>query len=175
MKVNTLEDLLVHELRDLYSAEKQLTRALPKMAKATSNDDLARLFREHLEETHEHLERLETVLSDLGKSTRGPACKGMEGLLAEADDLLDEVEDESVKNAALVAAAQRAEHYEIAGYGTARTYAQLLGIEDAAELLQRTLDEEHAADVKLTKLAVDRVNQQAQGANVRQDEEAQVE
>jgi len=162
MKVHSMEDLLILELQDLYSAEKQLTKVLPRMAKATTNRALAELFRRHLAETHIHVTRLEDILTELGAHSCGRPCKAMEGLIAEADQLLADVEDDSIKDAAIIGAAQRAEHYEIAGYGTARTYAQLLGNLQVAEMLQRTLDEEHATDVKLTSLAVGRINDAAE-------------
>jgi ferritin-like metal-binding protein YciE len=162
MKVNSMEDLLIHELQDLYSAEKQLTKVLPRMAKVTTNPALAELFRRHLEETQTHVTRLEDILAELGAHTCSTPCKAMEGLIAEADHLLGDVEDDSVRDAAIIGAAQRVEHYEIAGYGTARTYAQLLGNLQVAEMLQRTLDEEHATDVKLTTLAVGRINDAAE-------------
>jgi ferritin-like metal-binding protein YciE len=142
MKLNTLKDLYIHELKDLYSAENQIIKALPKMVKAATNDQLASGFQEHLEQTKEHAERLEKILSSLDQSTRGPKCKGMEGLLAEGSEMMGEKADEEVRDAGLIAAAQRVEHYEIAGYGTARTYASLLGDKEGKKLLQMTLDEE---------------------------------
>ncbi|MEX0586435.1 MAG: ferritin-like domain-containing protein, partial [Pirellulales bacterium] len=164
MKLATMDDLLHHELKDLYSAEKQLIKALPKMAKAASSQSLAELVRAHLEETHEHVQRLERIFEQLGKSTRGAHCKAMEGLIEEAGELLEEDGDPAVKDAAMIAAAQRVEHYEIAGYGSARTFAQQLGYDEAADLLQQTLDEEHAADDKLNNLALSSVNEEAQAA-----------
>jgi ferritin-like metal-binding protein YciE len=162
MKVNSMEDLLIHELQDLYSAEKQLAKVLPRMARVTTNSSLSDLFRQHCAETQIHVARLEDILSNLGAHTCCPPCKAMEGLIAEADQLLADVDDDSVKDAAIIGAAQRVEHYEIAGYGTARTYAQLLGNQKVAEILQRTLDEEHATDVKLTTLAVSGINRAAE-------------
>jgi ferritin-like metal-binding protein YciE len=158
MELQTLQDLYVHELKDLYSAEKQLIRALPKMAKAASNEKLAAGFKQHLEETKEHAVRLEKILSSLSQSTRGPRCKGMEGLIKEGDEMIEEEADEEVRDAGLIAAAQRVEHYEIAGYGCARTYAEMLGDKDGAKLLQKTLDEEGATDKKLTQLATTVIN-----------------
>ena len=161
MELETLKDLYIHELKDLYSAEKQIIKALPKMVKAANNKDLAAGFKQHLEETKVQAERLEKILSDLGESTRGPKCKGMEGLLEEGDEMVKEEADEEVRDAGLISAAQRVEHYEIAGYGCARTYAQLLGEKEAAAVLQQTLNEEGATDKKLTKLAKDCINLKA--------------
>ncbi|MEO8352825.1 MAG: ferritin-like domain-containing protein [Chthoniobacteraceae bacterium] len=158
MKLETLKDLYIHELKDLYSAEKQILKALPKMVKAASNKDLAAGFSKHLEETKEHVRRLEKILANLGSSTRGPKCKGMEGLLAEGAEMIEEEADEEVRDAGLIAAAQRVEHYEMAGYGCARTYAKVLGEKEAAAILQTTLDEEGATDKKLTKLAESGIN-----------------
>ncbi len=158
MELETLKDLYVHELKDLYSAEKQLLKALPKMAKAATNEQLAAGFTQHLGETKEHVARLEQILKDLGQSTRGPKCKGMEGLVAEGQEMIEEEADEEVRDAGLISAAQRTEHYEIAGYGCARTYAELLGEKAAAKILQQTLDEEGATDKKLTQLAVTTIN-----------------
>jgi ferritin-like metal-binding protein YciE len=158
MKLNTLKDLYIHELKDLYSAEKQLIKALPKMAKAASSSKLAEGFKMHLEQTREHAERLEKLLSAHDQSTRGPKCKGMEGLIEEGAEMIEEEADEEVRDAGLIAAAQRVEHYEIAGYGTARTYAELIGDKEGVKLLQATLDEEAETDVKLTKLAESSIN-----------------
>jgi ferritin-like metal-binding protein YciE len=153
MKLQSMEELFVHECKDLLSAEKQLVKALPKMAKGASNDQLRGAFEEHLEQTKTHVERLEQIFSTIGKAARAEHCKGMEGLIAEGADLLEEDADAVVKDAALIGAAQKVEHYEISGYGTARTLAELLGHQEAVELLQQTLDEEKETDQKLTKLA----------------------
>jgi len=158
MQLQTLEDLYIHELKDLYSAEKQLIRALPKMAKAAKNQQLAAGFQEHLEQTKEHAARIEKILSEHKQSTRGSKCRGMEGLIAEGAEMIEEEADPEVKDAGLISAAQRVEHYEIAGYGTARTYAEMLGDKEGATLLQRTLDEEERTDQKLTKLAQSSIN-----------------
>jgi len=158
MELNTLKDLYIHELKDLYSAEKQIIKALPKLAKAASNPDLAAGFKLHLEETKEHAARLEKILSSHGQTTRGPKCKGMEGVVTEGAEMIEEEADEEVRDAGLIAAAQRVEHYEMAGYGTARTYAELLGDKEGAKLLQTTLDEEAATDEKLTDLATSVIN-----------------
>ncbi len=153
MKMKSLNDLFLHELKDLYSAEKQLTKALPKMAKAASNDLLKQAFKSHLEETEGHVQRLEQIFEQLDASPRGTKCKAMEGLIEEGKELMDEDMDDEVLDAALICAAQRVEHYEIAGYGGARTFAERLGNDTAAKLLQQTLDEEAAADKKLTKIS----------------------
>ena len=158
MELNTLKDLYIVELKDLYSAEKQIIKALPKMIKATSNEQLAAGFKQHLEETKVQAERLEKILSDLGQSTRGPKCKGMEGVLAEGTEMIEEEGDDEVRDAGLISAAQRVEHYEMAGYGCARTYAELLGEKEGSKLLQLTLDEEQATDKKLSKLATSTIN-----------------
>jgi len=158
MELATLQDLYVHELKDIYSAEKQLIRALPKMAKAASNEQLKASFKQHLEETKEHAARLERLLEAHEESTRGPKCKGMEGLVEEGSEMIEEDADEEVRDAGLISAAQRVEHYEIAAYGCARTYAQLLGHKEDAQVLQTTLDEEGATDKKLTALAKSTIN-----------------
>ncbi|MEZ0273360.1 MAG: ferritin-like domain-containing protein [Roseimicrobium sp.] len=158
MKLTTLSNLYIHELKDLYSAEKQLIRALPKMAKAATNEDLKAGFLTHLEETKEHAARLEKLLASHDETTRGPKCKAMEGLVAEGADLIEEESDPEVLDAGLIVAAQKVEHYEMAGYGSARTFAKLLGDKEGAQILQTTLDEEGATDKKLTKLAVSVVN-----------------
>jgi ferritin-like metal-binding protein YciE len=158
MKHHTLKDLYIHELKDLYSAEKQLIKALPKMAKAATHEELKAGFETHLEETKEHAVRLEKLLSSHDASTRGPKCKAMEGLVEEGSELMEEEKDPEVLDAGLIMAAQKVEHYEIASYGTARTFAKLLGDDDGARILQTTLDEEGATDKKLTKLAMSAIN-----------------
>ena len=161
MELETLKDLYIHELKDLYSAEKQITKALPKMAKASSNEQLAAGFKEHLEQTKVHVQRLETILQSHGQSTRGPKCQGMEGVLKEGEEMIEEEAEDEVKDAGLIASAQRVEHYEMAGYGCARTYAELLGDKEGAKLLQSTYAEESATDQKLSKLAVSVINLEA--------------
>jgi len=161
MKMKTLEDLLHHELKDLYSAEKQLTKALPKMAKAASSDDLQNAFQTHLTETEHQIARLEDILEKLQIPLRAHKCKAMEGLIEEGKEILEEEMDEQVRDAALIAAAQRVEHYEIAGYGCARTFARQLGHDEIADTLQTTLDEEKATDEKLTELAMQHINEEA--------------
>jgi ferritin-like metal-binding protein YciE len=161
MELETLKDLYIHELKDLYSAENQIIKALPKMAKAVTNEELIAGFEEHLEQTEKHAERLEQILESHGETTRGPKCKGMAGLIAEGDEMIKEDAEDDVKDAGLIAAAQRVEHYEMAGYGCARTYAELLGDTKGAKLLQQTLEEEKATDEKLTDLAKSTVNVEA--------------
>ncbi|MEY2563439.1 MAG: hypothetical protein QOH88_1632 [Verrucomicrobiota bacterium] len=161
MELETLRDLYIHELKDLYSAESQLIKALPKMAKAATNRQLAAGFNQHLEQTRRHATRLEQILKSHDESTRGPKCEGMEGLIAEGDKMAKEDAENEVRDAGLIAAAQRVEHYEIAGYGCARTYAQLLGDRKGAKSLETTLKEEGATDKKLTKLAKSVINLRA--------------
>jgi len=165
MKMRTLEDLFVHEIKDLYSAEKQLLKALPKMAKAASNIELREGLESHLAETEQHVNRLEEIMDSHEIPNRGPKCKAMEGLIEEGQEVLEEDLDDEVRDAAIIAAAQRVEHYEIAGYGCARTFAQQLGHDEATRLLQETLDEEKAADVKLTQIAMQGVNTAAAAGN----------
>lgn len=164
MELETLKDLYVHELKDLYSAENQLIKALPKMAKAATNQQLSSAFRQHLEQTRRHATRLEQILKSHDESTRAPKCEGMEGLIAEGDKMAKEDAEDEVRDAGLIAAAQRVEHYEIAGYGCARTYAQLLGDKKGARLLETTLNEEGNTDKKLTKLARSVINLKAKRA-----------
>jgi ferritin-like metal-binding protein YciE len=173
MELETLKDLYVHELKDLYSAENQLIKALPKMAKAATNRQLSAAFRQHLEQTRRHAKRLEQILKSHDESTRGPKCEGMEGLIAEGDKMAKEDAENEVRDAGLIAAAQRVEHYEIAGYGCARTYAQLLNDKAGTRLLDTTLQEEGATDKKLTKLARSVINLKAKKAvqKSRQDEQ----
>ena len=162
MEINTLKDLYIEELKDLYSAEKMLTKALPKMAKAASHKQLQAAFKNHLKETEQHVARIERICKDLGVSPRGKKCVGMEGLIEEGNELIQEKPDEDALDAGLISKAQRVEHYEIAGYGTVRTYARQLGYDDQAELLQRTLDEEGNADHLLTALAESGINVEAE-------------
>jgi ferritin-like metal-binding protein YciE len=162
MPMGTMQDLYVHELKDLYNAEKQLLAALPKMAERATHRELRQAFEDHTRVTEEQVRRLETIFDDLGQSPTGKKCKGMEGLIEEGKEILEEDADPDVRDAALIGAAQRVEHYEIAGYGTARTYAQQLGFSNHADLLQRTLDEEGETDKLLTKLAESRVNRHAE-------------
>jgi ferritin-like metal-binding protein YciE len=165
MKLGSLEDLYVDELKDLYSAENQLLKALPKMAKAATAPKLGKAFESHLKQTRGHVARLEKIFKKLGGSPKGKKCKAMEGLIAEGKELMAEDADAAVMDAALIGAAQRVEHYEMAGYGCVRTYARLLGHDDAADLLQKTLDEEGATDKALTELAESGINVGANDAN----------
>jgi ferritin-like metal-binding protein YciE len=153
MKLNTIEDLFHQELKDLYSAETQLVAALPKMAKAATNEELKAAFEEHLEQTKGHVDRLKKIGEELEIKLTGHKCKAMEGLVEEGSDMISEDAEDAVRDAGLIGAAQRVEHYEIAGYGTARALANRLGLEDAAELLEETLEEEKETDGKLTALA----------------------
>lgn len=162
MELDTLKDLYVEELKDLYSAEKQIVKALPKLIKAAKDPELKAAFKTHLKQTGEHAKRLEMICKELGVSPRGKKCVGMEGLLEEGSDLIKEKPDEDVLDAGLISAAQHVEHYEMAGYGTVRTYARQLGYEDQAQILQRTLDEEGETDHLLTNLAVSRINIEAE-------------
>jgi ferritin-like metal-binding protein YciE len=162
MKLETLRDLYVEQLHDLYSAETQLVEALPKMAKAASNTQLQTAFTEHLAQTKGHVQRLERIFTQLGEKTKGPECKGMKGLITEGEEMIKTKGDPAAIDAGLIAAAQRVEHYEIAGYGCVRTYAQQLGDQTSVQLLQQTLDEEGMADKKLTQLAETTINLEAE-------------
>lgn len=158
MKIQTLHDLFVHSIQDLYSAENQIVTALPKMIKAVSNDKLKAGFEEHLQQTDKQIARLEEIKADLGVPLDGKFCKGMEGLLAEGEEILKEDMKDAVRDAALIEAAQKVEHYEIAGYGTVVTYAKLLGHDNAEKLLKETLNEEEMTDKKLSDIAENEVN-----------------
>jgi ferritin-like metal-binding protein YciE len=160
--MESLRDLYVEELKDLYSAENQILKALPKMAKKASSDELRAAFEEHLEITRGQVERLESIFDDLERSPKGKRCKGMAGLIEEGSDMMKEDAEPDVLDAALISAAQRVEHYEIAAYGTVRTYAERLGLDKHSRLLQQTLDEEGDADKKLTQIAESSVNPDAQ-------------
>ncbi len=162
MELDTLKDLYIGEIKDLYSAEKMLVKALPKMAKAAKDTQLQQAFRTHLKETGEHAARLEQSCKDLGVSPRGKKCVGMEALIEEGSELIKENPDPDVLDAGLISKAQHVEHYEIAGYGTVRTYARQLGFENHAELLQQTLDEEGRTDHLLTELAESGINVEAE-------------
>ncbi len=164
MKLNDLHDLYVAELKDLYDAEARITKALPKMAEAASSPDLRSAFESHLQETREHTRRLEQIFEKLNEPAKGQKCKGVVGIIDEGEDLMSEDAPPAVCDAALIASAQRVEHYEIAAYGTVRTFAQRLGYQDQAQLLDQTLQEEGNADKKLTSLAEASVNEQARTA-----------
>lgn len=160
MRVDSIEKLFINELKDLYSAEKQITRALPKMAKACTSEELRGAFEEHLEQTKGQIERLDRVFEILGKTAGGKTCQGMKGLIEEGQEMTEEAEEGEVRDAGMIGAAQRVEHYEIAAYGTVRTLAQMMGQKEIAQLLQETLDEEGQTDKKLTSIA-QRVNKEA--------------
>ena len=172
MALDSLQDLFLNELKDVLNAEKQLVQALPRMAKAAQSPKLQQAFTKHLRETEGHVRRLEQIFKSLDLAPRGKTCKGMAGLLEEGKEILEEEGAPEVIDAALISAAQRVEHYEMAAYGCLRTYAQLLGRDDAVELLQKTLAEEEAADEKLTALGEGGINQAAvaAGADPREDE-----
>lgn len=161
MQMESLQDLFVDQLKDLYNAENQLVKALPKLAKSSTSAELRNAFESHLEETKGHVERLEKIFEKLGTSPGGKTCKAMKGLIEEGSEMMDEDAEPSIMDAGLIAAAQRVEHYEMAGYGVVRTFAKLLGNKEAARLLQETLEEEGAADKKLTQLAESVVNPKA--------------
>lgn len=161
MNLDSLYDLFVDELKDLYNAEGQILKALPKMIRAADSPQLKSTFQEHLEQTRDQVDRLEQIFNQLGYPIRGKKCKGMEGIIDEGKEIMDTSADPAVKDAGLIAAAQRVEHYEIAGYGTVRSYAQMLGNQKAAQLLQQTLDEEGQTDKKLTELAENTINVEA--------------
>jgi ferritin-like metal-binding protein YciE len=160
-QLNSMQDLLIDQLQDLYDAEQRLTKAIPKMAEAASNQMLKSAFQQHLRETQNQVSRLERAFQKLESAAQAKTCEAMKGLIAEGDEVIGAKGDPDVKDAALIAAAQRVEHYEIAGYGTARTFAQRLGRQDVAQLLQQTLDEEAATDKKLTQLAERNINEKA--------------
>ena len=162
MELDTLKKLYVDELKDLYNAEHQLVKALPKMAKAATEPALKKAFEHHLDQTNGHIERLEQIFTALGEKPTGKVCKAMKGLVEEGDEMISEEATPAVKDAGLISSAQRVEHYEMAGYGCVRTYAQELGETKALDLLQKTLDEEGETDKALTKLAVTIINTKAQ-------------
>jgi len=168
--VNSLRELFVKELQDLYDAENQLIKALPKMAEASNSEELRNGFEEHLEQTKGHAQRLETIFESLGEDAKGEKCRGMEGLIKEGGKVMDEEMPEPVKDAALIAAAQRVEHYEIAGYGTVRTFAELLGEDEAVSLLEQTLEEEKETDEKLTEMS-ETINEEAESEEAGEAEE----
>ncbi|HEY1805836.1 MAG TPA: ferritin-like domain-containing protein [Terracidiphilus sp.] len=161
--VNTIEHLFVEELKDLYSAEHQITKTLPKLVEAATSPALKSAFEHHLKETEGQIERLEKIFKTLGTSPKGKTCDGMKGVLSEGAEMLHETTEGDIRDAALISAAQRVEHYEMAAYGAVRSYAEQLGKKDFAELLQETLEEEKAADKKLTEIS-QTVNSRAQRA-----------
>jgi ferritin-like metal-binding protein YciE len=172
METNSLRKLYVDELKDLYSAENQLIKALPKLAKAAENDDLRAAFEEHLEQTREHVNRLDKIFEDLDESPKGKKCKGMEGLIEEGSEMMKEDLEPEELDAGLISKAQHVEHYEIAGYGCVRTYANLLGETEAANLLEQTLDEEKETDSKLSELA-EQINVTAAESGEESDEDSE--
>jgi ferritin-like metal-binding protein YciE len=161
MKIENLENLFLHTLEDIYFAENALTKAIPKMAKAADSAELAKAFEAHLAETKEHVKRLEQVFKSLGQKAEGEECPAIEGILEEAEELMGEIKDPDTRDAAMIAAAQAVEHYEITRYGTLVSWAKLLGHKDAQKLLEATLKEEYAADKKLTKIAESKLNKEA--------------
>lgn len=163
MKLESMRELLLDELQDLYSAEQQITKALPKMAKTSSSSQLKQAFESHLKETEGHVQRLEEIFELLNEKAKAKTCEGMKGLLKEGDERIKEGGEREVVDAGLISAAQRVEHYEIAAYGSARTFAQMLNEPEVADLLEQTLEEEKAADQKLTKIA-GTVNRKAEAA-----------
>jgi ferritin-like metal-binding protein YciE len=158
LKLDSVHDLLLAELRDLYNAESQLVEALPKMAEAAASNELKSAFTHHLEETRKHVTRLDGIFQDLNEKSSGETCEAMKGLVKEGEEFIKAKGEPDVRDAGLIGAAQRVEHYEMAGYGTARTLAKRLGFHDIAKTLQTTLDEEGAADEKLTSIAEGNVN-----------------
>ena len=157
----SLEELMEEELKDIYDAEKQLTRALPKLAKRANSADLKDAFEEHLRQTRRHVERIEDAFERLGMPARGKKCEGMQHLIAEGEEMIGEAEDDATRDAVMIASAQKVEHYEIASYGTLRTWANLLGMPEIAALLDETIEEEREADHVLTTIAERSVNQAA--------------
>src|SRR6476469_4557603 len=171
MKMQTLRDLYIDELKDIYDAENQIVKALAKMAKAASNEELRAAFEQHLDQTQTQIERLEQIFEELEEKAKGEKCEATRGLLEEAKKMMEEAEDEDVRDAAMIGSAQKVEHYEIAAYGTLRTYAELLGYDEQAELLQETLDEEKETDENLTELAVTCINMEANEDEDSEEEE----
>jgi ferritin-like metal-binding protein YciE len=161
MKIESMRDLFLEQIQDLYDAEQRLTKALPEMAEAATASELRVAFEDHLTETEGHVTRLERVFTELGEEPKATTCDAMKGLIKEGDNVADDIDRSPLRDAALIAAANRVEHYEIAAYGSARSFAQSLGMEQAASLLEQTLREEKAADEKLTRLAESMVNEQA--------------
>jgi ferritin-like metal-binding protein YciE len=172
MELDSLQALYVDKLRDLYSAEQQILKAMPKIRKGVTNDELMEAMDTHVAQTEAQVQRLERIFEELGMAPKGKHCKGMEGLLAEANELLGEDAEPDVLDAGIIASAQSVEHYEIAGYGTARTYAELLGYDDHMELLQQTLTEEEETDRILTEIAMTSVNLEAMEGDDSEESEA---
>jgi ferritin-like metal-binding protein YciE len=171
MAANSLQELYVEQLQDLFDAEQHIIKALPRMIEAAQSEELRDALTEHLEVTRKQADRVEQICQDLGEEAKGEKCKGMEGVLKEGSELVGDIDNEDVRDAAIIASAQRVEHYEMAGYGTARTYATLLGFDDAASTLEQTLNEEKEADEKLSSLA-EELNVGALNAGENNNEEA---
>ena len=169
--LNSLHALLKEELKDIYDAEKQLTKALPKMAKKASSPDLKAGIEAHLRQTEDQIDRLEQVFEQLEMPAKGKPCKGMKNLIAEGDEMIGEAEDDDTRDAVMIAAAQKVEHYEIASYGTVRTWAELLGLNEVASLLEESLEEEKETDQKLTSLAESHINLEAVNEGEEEEEE----
>lgn len=161
MKIESMEDLFLEQIEDLYDAEKRLVKALPEMAQASTSQTLRQAIESHLMETEGHVSRLEKVFRMIGKDPKSQTCDAMKGLISEGEDIVDDIDESSLRDAGIIAAANRVEHYEIAAYGSARTFAQTLGLTEAAALLEQTLQEEKRADQKLTQLAESMVNEEA--------------
>jgi ferritin-like metal-binding protein YciE len=161
MKIETMEDLFLEQIQDLYDAEKRLVKALPKMADATTSQSLRQAIESHLLETEGHVGRLERIFGTMGQEPKAKTCDAMKGLISEGDDVISDIDESPLRDAAIIASANRVEHYEIAAYGSARTFAEILGLNDAATLLDQTLQEEKMADQKLTQLAESMVNEEA--------------
>ena len=166
----TLHDLMLDELKDIYDAERQLTKALPKMMKKASSDELRQALEDHLQQTEQHVERLEQVFEQLGETAKAKKCIGMRNLIAEGDEMIKEAEDDDARDAVMIASAQKVEHYEIASYGTLRTWANQMGHTDVAEILETTLEEEKEADQKLTQIAESAVNREAMEGDQEEEE-----
>lgn len=161
MSIETMEDLFVEEIEDLYDAEQRLVKALPKMAEAATSSELRSAFEDHLEQTRGHVRRLEEVFNELGRDAKTQTCEAMKGLIKEGEQIVDDIDQSPLRDAGMIGAANRVEHYEMAGYGTARALARSLGLSRAAQLLDETLEEEKQADAKLTQIAERSVNPQA--------------
>ena len=167
MRIESMQDLFLEQIRDLYDAEERLIKALPKMAEAATSSELRTAIEDHLEQTRGQLRRLEQCFAEIGEEPKGETCEAMKGLISEGEDLVDHIKQSYLRDAGMIAACNRVEHYEMAGYGTARTMAQTLGLTRSVDLLQKTLDEEKQADAKLTMIAEQSVNPQAMKGGVR--------
>jgi ferritin-like metal-binding protein YciE len=167
MRIESMQDLFLEQIRDLYDAEERLIKALPKMAEAATSAELRTALEEHLEQTRGQLRRLEQVFAEIGEEPKGETCEAMKGLIKEGEEIMDDIKQSALRDAGMIAAANRVEHYEMAGYGTARTMAQSLGLTRSVSLLQQTLEEEKQADARLTMIAENSVNPQAMSGSVR--------